>query len=60
MEATNGKPEDLLGAIMDNAPANRSAMRLLEVKMPTWIAIGCIAHALNLLFKDWANEAKCK
>ncbi|KAJ9512348.1 hypothetical protein QJQ45_012875 [Haematococcus lacustris] len=40
-----------LGFIMDNTAPNLKAMRMLQQHTPTVIAIGCSAHALNLLCK---------
>jgi hypothetical protein len=48
--------EGSMGCIMDNTKANRSAMRRLEETYPTWICLGCNAHALNLLMKDLAPD----
>jgi hypothetical protein len=45
---------------MDNTAANICAMGLLEAEIPTTLALGCNAHALNLAFKDFANSNMCK
>lgn len=54
-EVTGGKPETVLGYIMDNTKANRNAMILLEERDPQKMAFGCHAHGFNLLFKDWGH-----
>jgi hAT family C-terminal dimerisation region len=46
------QPAQLLGVVMDNTKANLKAMKCLTVEHPTWLAEGCVAHALNLLVKD--------
>ncbi len=47
-----------IGTVMDNTSTNMAASARLEQLHPTWICIGCIAHALNLLFKDLAKQAR--
>jgi hypothetical protein len=49
----------LLDLVLDNAKANRSAMRMLEEIYPRWIMVGCNAHALNLLLKVLATDSWC-
>lgn len=48
--------EHMLGFVMDNTSANVAAMKTLEEQVPTLICMGCLAHALNLLFKDLQKE----
>ena len=38
--------------VMDNTHANRKAFKLLEEKYPKKFFHGCVAHVINLLFKD--------
>jgi hypothetical protein len=45
--------------IMDNPPANRRAMLMLEEEFTQLIGLGCQAHSLNLLCNDFNNEVKC-
>ncbi len=33
---------------------------MLEEEIPTTVAVSCNVHALNLVFKDWADEDKCE
>ncbi|KAJ9509715.1 hypothetical protein QJQ45_011288 [Haematococcus lacustris] len=47
-----------LGFIMDNTAPNLKAMRMLQQHTPTVIAIGCSAHALNLLCKILSKHDK--
>jgi hypothetical protein len=58
-DLTDDEPQKLIGVIMDNTKANVAAMKLLEERHPTWLATGCVAHALNLLVKDMGNDSKC-
>lgn len=44
-----------LGTVMDNTSANMAASARLEEAFGTWLCLGCLAHALNLLFKDLAR-----
>jgi hypothetical protein len=44
-----------IGTVMDNTSTNMAASKRLEALNPTWICLGCVAHALNLLFKDLAK-----
>lgn len=60
IQATDGKPEDLAGVVVDNTKANRNAVVLLEERNPTWIALGCQAYALNWLFKEYAHKDSCR
>lgn len=46
--------QHITGVVMDNTATNRKAMDELVSKHPSWVAIGCVAHALNLLVKDLA------
>jgi hypothetical protein len=55
-----GGADNLLGVVMDNTKANRSALKKLKDKFPRWLTLGCNAHALNLIFKDLANESRCE
>jgi hypothetical protein len=47
-----------LGTVMDNTSTNMAASAQLEQKHPSWLALGCVVHALNLLFKDMAKQSK--
>ncbi|KAJ9511011.1 hypothetical protein QJQ45_002810 [Haematococcus lacustris] len=47
-----------LSFIMDNTAPNLKAMRMLQQHTPTVIAIGCSAHALNLLCKILSKHDK--
>lgn len=58
-EVTQGDPAKILGVVMDNPKANRLALKLLQDAHPTWICLGCQAHALNLLCKDLITEKFC-
>jgi hypothetical protein len=40
----------------DTPSANRSAWKLLRLTYPTKVCMGCMAHELGLLFKDWATK----
>jgi hypothetical protein len=40
----------------DTPSANRSSWKLLRLSYPTKVCMGCMAHELGLLFKDWANK----
>jgi hypothetical protein len=48
--------DNFLGTVMDNKSAKLAATGRLEAEHKTWIYLGCIAHALNLLIKDCANN----
>lgn len=43
----------------DTPSANRKAWRLLEQSFPDQIWMGCMAHEVSLLFKDWARKITC-
>ncbi|GFH26945.1 7,8-dihydroneopterin aldolase [Haematococcus lacustris] len=60
VQAVGGTEMNCLGFIMDNTAANMKALRLLQEAMPTIIAIGCVVHALNLLYKDLSKPDKLK
>ena len=57
-EVTSGKPERLIGVLMDNTKTNLAAMKKLQEKYPTWLCLGCFAHGLALLIKDLAGLSK--
>eukprot|EP00798_Chlamydomonas_sp_ICE-L_P018582 gene18582-25092_t len=59
MEVTKEKPLHLLGMIMDNTHANWKGMRIMAEQYPTWVLLGCVAHALSLLCKNLADPTKC-
>eukprot|EP00798_Chlamydomonas_sp_ICE-L_P010284 gene10284-8206_t len=59
MEVTKEKPLHLLGMIMDITHANRKGMRIMAEQYPTWVLLGCVAHALSLLCKNLADPTKC-
>ena len=40
----------------DTPSTNRAAWKLLRESYPGMCWIGCMAHELNLLFKDWASK----
>ena len=51
----------LSAIITDNATSMKKAWRILEIKYPEIIFLGCIAHSLNLLIGDimkipWADD----
>ncbi|KAG5192770.1 hypothetical protein JKP88DRAFT_274718 [Tribonema minus] len=60
-KVTRGNLDRLLGMVMDNTKANRKALDLMKQKHPTWLLLGCQAHALALLIKDLHGEknARC-
>ena len=47
--------DNFLGTVMDNTGTNMNASKQLELDNPTWLCIGFIAHAFNLLCKDLAK-----
>jgi len=46
--------------VLDNTKANRAALVLLQRMCPQWIAIGCTAHSIALIFKDFARAGGVK
>ena len=44
--------EKFSSVITDNAPVMKAAWKIIEAKFPTISAVGCAAHATNLLVKD--------
>ena len=63
-QLTEGKPEKLLGFLMDNTSTNRKAMDIMSKEFPMWLLEGCVDHSLSLVVKDLAycksNEVKCQ
>jgi hypothetical protein len=47
--------EQVLGFVMDNTKTNRAALNLLAAHCPQWIVVGCGAHAIALIFKDFGK-----
>lgn len=45
-------PSKVVGLVTDNASNMTSAWNTLKIKYPKLLSYGCIAHILNLLFKD--------
>lgn len=58
----------ILIGVTDTPSVNRSAWKLLEAAHPNQVWIGCMAHEIALLFKDWLKQvpelkslfARCK
>ena len=50
----------ILGYVLDNTKANRAALTLLEQFCPQWIVLGCTAHSIALVFKDFARAGGVK
>lgn len=44
--------------VTDNAPVMKAAWRIIEQKFPHITAMGCAAHALNLLIKDTLDTSE--
>ncbi len=49
--------ENVVQIIIDNAPVNLAACRIIIEKYPHISFQGCMVHALNLLLKDWGKQA---
>lgn len=47
---------NILIGVTDTPSANRTAWRLLEAKHPKQFWIGCAAHEVSLLFKEWVRK----
>jgi len=45
----------VLGFVLDNTKTNRAALGILLQFCPQWIVIGCTAHSIALIFKDFAR-----
>jgi hypothetical protein len=58
VKVLGGSPSRFVGFIMDNTAANRAAMRTLKEAHPTWLLLGCSAHALALLVKDFCEAPR--
>ena len=56
IQAAMGSGARCSGFIMDNTRANRNAMALMEAAQPQMCCIGCAAHALSLLMKDYGKR----
>jgi hypothetical protein len=56
-QLTGGDDSKIYGFVMDNTKANRAAMQQLEKEHPQWLNIGCQAHNLSLLIKDFMKPA---
>lgn len=60
----------MLGMVMDNTKANQETLDVMKWQQPTWLLLGCQAHALALLIKDlygvktvrfaWFKKMCCK
>lgn len=46
----------ILVGVTDTPSANRKAWRLLEAEHPRQFWIGCAAHEVSLLFKEWIKK----
>ena len=55
IQAAMGSDARCNGFIMDNTAANKKAMRMLEETYPWMICLGCCAHSLSLLIKDFVK-----
>lgn len=42
--------------VTDTPTANQKAWRLLEATFPKQIWVGCAAHEVSLLFKEWVKK----
>lgn len=51
-----GRRGDVLGFVMDNTKTNRAALKMLSAVCPQWIVLGCAAHGLDLVIKDFAKD----
>ena len=49
-------PENVVQITADNATVNPKAVGIVTKKYPHIFFQGCVAHALNLLLKDWRKE----
>lgn len=58
-ELTGKDRTKVLGVVMDGPAINIKAMRLLEQDNPTWLALCCSAHSLNLQCKDFGQAKRC-
>lgn len=47
---------NILIGITDTPSANRKAWRLLEAEYPKQFWVGCAAHEVSLLFKEWIKK----
>lgn len=57
-EVTKNQLSKLLGVVMDNTKANRAAGVIMNERHPEWLVVGCYAHALSLLLKDFKEKTK--
>lgn len=48
--------ENIVLGVTDTPSANRKAWRLLEANYPKQTWIGCAAHEVSLLFKEWVKK----
>lgn len=48
--------EAIVLGITDTPTANRKAWRLLEAEFPKQLWVGCAAHEVSLLFKEWIKK----
>lgn len=48
--------EHIILGVTDTPSANRKAWRMLEAKYPKQIWLGCAAHEVSLLFKEWIKK----
>jgi hypothetical protein len=58
VQQLGGDASRFTGFIMDNTAANRAAMRELKTSHPTWLLLGCSAHAMSLLIKDFSDPPR--
>jgi hypothetical protein len=46
------------GWTLDNTKANCAAMRELALLVPEWVNVGCIAHGMNVVVRDFCKVVK--
>eukprot|EP00798_Chlamydomonas_sp_ICE-L_P009232 gene9232-16380_t len=59
---TSNQGESLVNAIAlkpSGGAAFLKGMRIMAEQYPTWVLLGCVAHALSLLCKNLADPTKC-
>jgi hypothetical protein len=52
--------DNFLGTVKDNTSANLTASGRLEAQHEAWICVGCVAHAVNPLINEFANNHEGK
>lgn len=48
--------QQVILGVTDTPSANRKSWRLLEARYPTQLWVGCGAHEVSLLFKEWVKK----